>query len=111
LITIYGCSTKPKKTVTLTSGQKNALGKAEDYLEHQAFSRKGLIAQLKFEQFTISEATYAVDHVPVNWKSQAAKKAEQYLSNQSFSRSGLIQQLKFEGFTSAQAKHGVAVAY
>jgi hypothetical protein len=101
----------PKKTRTVTSGERNALGKAEDYLSYTAFSRKGLIKQLKFEDYTTSEATYAVDHVTVNWNRQAVKKAKEYLSQQSFSRSGLITQLKFEGFTSSQAKHGVAVAY
>ena len=45
----------------MTSGQRNALEKAEDYLEYQAFSRKGLIEQLTFEGFTPSQAKHGVD--------------------------------------------------
>jgi hypothetical protein len=102
---------EPARTETVTSGQRNAVDTAEQYLEYQAFSRKGLLGQLRFEGFTKSEATYAVDHVDVDWKDQAVKSAEQYLSHQSFSRSGLIDQLEFEGFTKSQARHGVDVAY
>lgn len=102
---------KPKPTKKVTSGQRNAVAKAEEYLSFTAFSRKGLIKQLKFEKFSTSDATYAVDHVGANWNKQAVAKAKEYLSNQSFSRAGLITQLEFEGFTRAQAKHGVAVAY
>ena len=34
---------------------------AEQYLEYSAFSRSGLIDQLKFEGFTTEQATYGVD--------------------------------------------------
>ncbi len=34
---------------------------AEQYLEFSAFSRSGLIDQLKFEGFTTEQATYGVD--------------------------------------------------
>lgn len=95
---------------SMTTAQSNAVRKAESYLEYAAFSRKGLIQQLEFEGFSASDATYGVDHVDVNWKTQAAKKAASYLENTAFSRSGLIQQLEFEGFTRAQAKYGAAAA-
>lgn len=87
--------------------QQQAVGKAESYLEFTAFSRKGLIKQLEFEGFSPTDATFAVDHVTVDWNDQAAKKAKSYLEMSSFSRSGLIAQLKFEGFTDTQAKFGV----
>ena len=100
------------KEDALSLGQKNAIGKAEDYLEYGAFSRSGLIEQLKFEGFSTKESTFAVDHVSPDWKVQAAAKAQEYLDYGDFSRQGLIDQLKFEGFSAAEAKHGAsAVGY
>jgi nucleoside-specific outer membrane channel protein Tsx len=90
-----------------TLGQKNALQSAKDYLKYQAFSKKGLFDQLKFEGYTNSQATYAVNNVNANWNTQAYKSAKSYLKYQSFSRSGLIDQLIFEGFTRSQATYGV----
>jgi hypothetical protein len=94
-----------------TSGQENARESAESYLSFQAFSRAGLIKQLKFEGYSTADATYAVDNVVVDWNEQAAKSAQSYLDLQSFSRDGLMRQLLFEGFTRAQAEYGVRVAY
>jgi hypothetical protein len=90
-----------------TAGQANARESAEDYLAYTAFSRKGLIEQLKFEGYSKSDATYAVDAVSPDWNEQAAKAAKDYLDYSSFSRSGLIEQLEFEGYTSSQAEYGV----
>lgn len=98
--------TEPKMTVA----QEQAIGKAEDYLNGQHFSKKGLIEQLKYEGFSKKNAEFAVEHIDVNWKKQAAGKAEDYLNGQHFSRSGLIEQLKYEGFTEAQAEYGVKKA-
>ena len=98
---------KQKEIDSATLSQKNALRKAESYLEYTAFSRKGLIHQLEYEKFSTSDATWAVDHVEVNWNEQAAKKAKSYLDYTAFSRDGLIHQLEFEGFTHSQAVYGV----
>lgn len=92
----------------LTSGQKNALGAAKNYLEYQAFSRTGLIKQLEFEKYSTEDATFAADNLGADWNEQAAKKAKEYLDMQSFSRQGLIDQLTFEGFTPAEAEYGVS---
>jgi hypothetical protein len=91
-----------------TVAQRNAVKKAESYLDYTAFSRTGLITQLEFEGFTKADATYAVDHITVDWTEQADKKAQSYMDYSSFSRSGLIKQLQFEGFTAAQAAHGAS---
>ncbi len=91
-----------------TVSQQNALGKAQDYLEFQSFSRSGLIRQLEFEGFSTADATYAVENLTVDWNEQAAKKAEDYMSFSSFSRSGLINQLTFDGFTQAEAEYGAS---
>lgn len=94
-----------------SSGQSNARRQAENYLDSQAFSRKGLIDQLEYEGYSTVDATYAVDNVSVDWNEQAALKAAQYLDSQSFSRQGLLDQLLYEGFTRSQASYGVSVAY
>jgi hypothetical protein len=97
----------PTGAPQLSREQQNAIGLAEDYLDYTAFSRSGLIDQLVFEGFSTKAATFAVDHLKVNWKEQAWLMAENYLDYSHFSRSGLIKQLEFEGFTRAQAVYGV----
>ncbi|WP_430297756.1 Ltp family lipoprotein [Sinomonas sp. B1-1] len=89
-----------------TISQQNALRKAKSYLDYSAFSRTGLIGQLEFEKYSTADATWAVDHVTVDWNEQAAKKAKDYLKFTSFSHSGLVDQLIFEGFTPEQAEYG-----
>lgn len=91
-----------------TVSQQNAKGKAADYLDFTAFSRTGLIKQLEFDKFSTADATWAVDHLKVDWNAQAAVKAQDYLDFTSFSRSGLIDQLVFDGFNAAQAEYGVS---
>jgi len=90
----------------LTSGQKNALRAAENYLDYTAFSRKSLIDQLKYDQYLEADATFAVDEIAPDWNEQAAAAAKNYLDYTAFSRGGLISQLKYDGFTDAQATYG-----
>ena len=54
-----------------TAGQRNALSSAQSYLRSGAFSKSGLIEQLKYEKFSSSEARWAVAHVRVSWKAEA----------------------------------------
>jgi hypothetical protein len=110
-------TTAPKATrPAMTESQKQAIGSAESYLAFTAFSRKGLIHQLSSkagEGFSLADATYAVDHIKVNWNEQAAKAAKSYLEMTHFSRQGLIHQLESDagdGFTHAQAVYGVTKA-
>ncbi|MGA9148202.1 MAG: Ltp family lipoprotein [Candidatus Nanopelagicales bacterium] len=90
----------------MTVSQENAVDKAESYLGVGAFSKSGLVKQLKFEGFSTADANFAVANIQVDWNEQAAKKAQAYMDISSFSKSGLIKQLKFEGFTAAQAAYG-----
>jgi hypothetical protein len=113
-------TTEPETTEpevpSMTNSQEQAVGSAESYLSFTAFSRKGLIRQLSSsagEGFSVADATYAVDHIKVNWNEQAAKSAQSYLKMTHFSRKGLIRQLESsagEGFTHAQAVYGVTKA-
>lgn len=103
-----GETKKEKAKPDFTTAQEQAIGSATDYLDYSSFSRKGLIEQLEFEDFSTKDATFAVNHIKVNWNKQAAAKAEEYLDTSSFSRQGLIDQLTFEGFTPKQAAYGVS---
>lgn len=106
--------TKEKETEEpkLTIGQENALKAAKDYIDYTAFSYKGLVEQLEFEEYSQEDAKYAADNCGADWNEQAALKAKEYLDYSSFSRSQLIEQLEFEGFTKKQAEYGAkAVGY
>ncbi len=100
----------------LTNAQKNAVRSAEQYLRFQGFSRTGLIEQLSSpygDQYAVSDATAAVDSLPVDWNAQAARAAEQYLRMTGFSCKGLIDQLSSdfgEKFTPSQARYGATAA-
>jgi hypothetical protein len=95
----------------LSPGQRNALGSAKDYLDYTAFSRQGLIDQLKFESYSEADATWAVDQLGADWNQQAVLMAQDYLDYSSFSRDGLVDQLIFSGFTQAEAEYGASQAY
>lgn len=94
-------------TPSLTTGEKNALRTAREYLNISAFSYTGLIHQLEYEGYSTEEATYAADNCNANWNEQAAKSAKEYLDMSSFSRQELINQLIYEGYTQEQAEYGV----
>lgn len=90
-----------------STGERNALTSAKQYLNSMAFSYSGLIEQLEYEGYTKSEATYAADNCGADWYEQAALSAKEYLDVMPFSRQGLIEQLEYEGFTYDQAVYGV----
>lgn len=94
-----------------TRGQQQAIDKAQSYLDHSAFSKKGLIHQLEYEQFSAADAAFAVEQLAVDWNEQAVKKGKSYLDHSSFSQQGLVHQLEYEGFTPAEAQYGASVAY
>ncbi len=102
-----------KGTVTLyaqwgkTTELNNAIKTAKNYLSFMAFSKEGLINQLKYEKYPANIAKIAVDRVGANWNSQALKCAKEYLNYSAFSKSGLKKQLIFEKFTDAQATYAV----
>lgn len=97
----------PEEVPGETMSQKNAVGKAELYLEAMPFSKSGLVEQLEFDGFDNADAVYAVDKITVDWKEQAALKAETYLEVMPFSKSELIEQLEFDGFSNAEATYAV----
>jgi len=98
--------TKPTAPASVTTGEKNALAKAKDYLSVMSFSHDGLIDQLVYEGFSSSEAKYGADNCGANWNAQALEKAKSYLDTMAFSYSGLVKQLEYEKYTHAQAVYG-----
>ncbi|MFZ6002872.1 MAG: Ltp family lipoprotein [Actinomycetota bacterium] len=96
----------------MSPSQAQAVGAAEDYLAFTHFSRQGLIDQLSSEygdQFSVADATFAVDYLSPDWNEQAAGAAKDYLEFSSFSCQGLIDQLSSEygsQFTPEQARYG-----
>ncbi len=78
-------SQTPPAQGSATTGERNALKKAQSYLDFSAFSRDGLIGQLEYEGFSNSEATYGADNVGADWNEQALKKAKSYLDFSAFS--------------------------
>ncbi|MBM6400266.1 Ltp family lipoprotein [Phycicoccus sonneratiae] len=105
--TVKPAPAKPKAT----AGQANALRSAENYIDLKGFSKKGLIQQLSSEYgdgFKKADATWAVEHLDVNWNEQAVRAAQSYLELKGFSRNGLIEQLSSEygdQFTVKQATY------
>src|SRR5688500_1346540 len=54
-------------TPTSRISRAEAVRMAKQYLRSAAFSRKGLIGQLKYEGFSRSDATYGANHSGANW--------------------------------------------
>ncbi len=100
---------RPSHHVSRVS-RANAVRQAHNYLAFEAFSLRGLAAQLKFEGYSTGDATYGANHSGANWMVQAVKKAREYLKLMPFSRSGMVKQLEFDKFTPAQARHGALAA-
>lgn len=98
---------EPKFTVA----QESAIRSAESYLEMSGFSRAGLIDQLSSkvaDGYSVKLATFAVDHLKVDWNKEAVQSAKSYLDMSGFSRQGLIDQLSSpvaDQFTVEQATY------
>lgn len=86
---------------------RNALSKAESYLDWAGMSEQGLREQLEFEEYPSDAIDYALANVEVNYNEQALAKAESYDDWASMSDSQLYDQLIFEGFTDEQAQYAL----
>lgn len=96
-----------------TTGEKNALKKAQSYSDHQYLSKSRLYQQLTSsygEGFTESEAQYAIDNVNADWNYNALQKAKSYQTHQNMSKNRIYQQLTSsygEGFTASEAQYAI----
>ena len=89
-----------------TAEHLRAKERASRYVTNSAFSRDGLIHQLKFNGFSETAAEYGADHSGADWMEQAVKKARSYVNNNAFSYAGLVHQLEYNKFTHEQAIYG-----
>ncbi len=111
-------SSAPPAAPHYSAAQEQAIIAAQGYLsDGQGFSRKGLIQQLSSPDgsgFSQHLADFAVDHVRVSWRHQAAIAAKGYVSDgEGFSYAGLVQQLESpygSDFTQSQAVYGAKAA-
>lgn len=96
-----------------TTGQKNALKKAESYSNTMHMSKNGIYKQLTSEYgegFTKEEAQYAIDNMKADWKANALAKAKSYQESMSMSKSAIYKQLTSEygeGFTAEEAQYAI----
>jgi len=95
-----------------TKQQQAALNSANEYLDYQGFSEKGLFNQLTSESegFSNEDAQYAIDNLKnVDWNKQALRTAEDYNSEGDMSTNSIYEQLvsDAEGFTPDQANYAV----
>jgi hypothetical protein len=106
-----------KKKPEMTSGQKNALESAQNYLDMSGFSKAGLIQQLSSsagDDFSKADATFAANHAGADWRKEAVESAQSYLDMTSFSKAGLVEQLSSSAgskFTPAQARYAASKVY
>ncbi|WP_345761790.1 cell wall-binding repeat-containing protein [Diaminobutyricibacter sp. McL0608] len=100
-----------------TGSETSALATAKQYFQYGFhFSYQGLIDQLSSpygDKYSVADATYAADHVGVNWNTEAVGAANSYKSaGMHFSVQGLIDQLSSaygDQFTVAQATYAANV--
>jgi hypothetical protein len=106
-----------EKKPEMTSGQKNALESAQNYVEMSGFSKAGLIQQLSSsagDGYSKADATFAANHVGADWNKEAVESAKNYLEITPMSKDGLIQQLSSSAgdkYTEAQARYAANEVY
>lgn len=69
-----------------TAEDLRAKARAIRYVTNSAFSRDGLIHQLKFNGFSETAAEYGADHSGLDTKEQALKKVKSYITNNALER-------------------------
>ena len=93
---------------TLPAQFKDALRDAQGYLDVTPFSRAGLERQLTFEQYPADAVAWAMDHLDVSWRDQAARAASSFLEFDDLGEDGLRRQLALDGFTADEIDDAVA---
>ncbi len=75
-----------------TTGQRNALEKANTYSSIMNMSKQGIYKQLTstVEGFTKEEAQYAVDNINADWSKNALEKAKTYQNTMKMSKNAIF---------------------
>ena len=89
----------------------NAIESAEAYNKVFAYSKKGLIENLKYEGFSEEIAECAVKSINVNWKENCVRSAYSYLDLFDMSKKELIHQLDYDGFTTEEIDYAMNQIY
>ena len=90
---------------------ENAIESAEAYNKIFAYSKKGLIENLKYEGFSEDIAECAVKSINANWKENCVRSAYSYLDLSPFSKEELIHQLDYDGFTPEEIDYAMNQIY
>ena len=101
-----------KYTIELTTSQRNAILKAYERVNSWHCGRDYLINELLVSDdgYPIEDATFAVDHMNVDWKEEAVKYAKE--NGRGESKNKLTEEMLYYGFNQEQIdKALVAVGY
>ena len=101
----------PYEEKTSKTELENAIESAEAYNKVFAYSKKGLIENLKYEGFSEDIAECAVKSINANWKENCVRSAYSYLDLSPFSKKELIHQLDYDGFTSEEIDYAMNQIY
>lgn len=102
---------KETKSTTVSVEQKQALKKAEQYIDIMGFSKEGLKGQLEYDGFEDDSIEYAIENVEANWNEEALEKAKQYMDLMGFSKEGMRSQLEYDGFTDSEIEYAINKLY
>lgn len=97
-------------TIELTNGQKNAVIRAYEEENFWHVSRDFLINDVLvgFDYFSVEDATFAVDHMDVDFDEQAMLYVKENSSGQS--RGGIAEMMRYYGYTEAQINNALEKA-
>ena len=101
----------PYEEKTSKTELDNAIESAEAYNKVFAYSKKGLIENLKYEGFSEEIAECAVKSINVNWKENCVRSAYSYLDLFDMSKKELIHQLDYDGFTTEEIDYAMNQIY
>ena len=101
----------PYEEKTSKTELENAIESAEAYNKVFAYSKKGLIENLKYEGFSEDIAECAVKSINANWKENCVRSAYSYLDLSPFSKEELIHQLDYDGFTAEEIDYAMNQIY
>ena len=101
----------PYEEKTSKTELENAIESAEAYNKIFAYSKKGLIENLKYEGFSEEIAECAVKSINANWKENCVRSAHSYLEIISYSKEELIHQLDYVGFTAEEIDYAMDKIY
>ena len=101
----------PYEEKTSNTELENAIESAEAYNKVFAYSKKGLIENLKYEGFSEDIAECAVKSINANWKENCVRSAYSYLDLSPFSKEELIHQLDYDGFTAEEIDYAMDKIY